>query len=306
MLEIYEIYFKDKAMDDNDNDNNIIKLTVHYEELYESENEIELAALATSWQGLARLLESITQLCCYGKLQTEDTSTVKVTTKARLTKGSILNDIYVKAVELGLFEGSGTAIIATVLGYLLGKKYKKNDSDAFEALKKEIEELKLKISGSTPELAKTDAIKQAELIKSKEPLLRKKCRSFLDPIGSQCKKISMKYKEKTLFVADEDTKRFFAKQNTILNNQELLIELRKIDKKTGAGTVILTDEQGNEQIVNAKISDLLFEEENNEYLDSFANRRENKQLKVLAQKVIDEEGKIVKINIQSLITEDAQ
>ena len=298
MTSIYEISFGALPMEPT---SNIVQLTIKYEGLKESEHEIELASLATSWQGLAKLLNSVTQMSCYGQLGPES-SKIKITTKAELKPGSILTDIYIKVVELDLFSGSGTAIITAILGYLFAKAQSKKDITQLVAkLQSQLEELKETIDNIPKEIAEAEADKLIKVIHYYEPSLRKYCRSFLEPIVTQCNAIKASSNNKEIFTADEETKNYFRKKNNILNNQEIVVELRKIDKKTGTGTVIMYNEQGEEEIVKAQITDELFEESNNEYLDSFANRMDSNRLKVLAQKIVDEEGNLVKINIQQFI-----
>ena len=48
-----------------------LKLTIHYDQLFNDDHEMELGALATSWQGLAKLLIGITEFSCSGRMSVD-------------------------------------------------------------------------------------------------------------------------------------------------------------------------------------------------------------------------------------------
>ncbi len=307
MIKEYEYKFnwEPKNMDNCESDV-IANLTVHYSGLSENEHEIELAALATSWQGLAKVLSSAGELAAYGRLFDKDRSKIKVTTSATIKPGSIIVDVAVKLIEHPLFVGCFSAIFATILNYLLTNK---NNKD-IEKLKSEILKLEIENEFKSQEIKlKDDEIQRlkntandlAASVAKYEKFNRKYCRELLSPIGEHCELISCFMDEMNLFNADIEIKEQFRKETHFIDSQELLINIRKLDKKNGSCTVLIIRDDGNDELVSASIKDGRFSCPTNEYLDTFANRKNIGGLKVIAQEELNEEDKIVKLNIFSIV-----
>ena len=125
-----------------------LKLTIHYDKLFNNDNEMELSSLAKSWQGLAKVLIGLTNLSVHGRID-PNSSNIKVTTKAELTKGSIITTVLVYVQDLGLFDGAGTALLSFFLGRFLSNRKSKQISSQeveIEKLSLECKHLKDQIS----------------------------------------------------------------------------------------------------------------------------------------------------------------
>lgn len=309
-----------------DKNKELIKLTIHYDQLFNDDHEMELGALATSWQGLAKLLIGITEFSCSGRMSV-DSSNVKVTTKATLTKGSLLSEIYVYVKDLGLFEGSGSNLITLFLSWIFCKRQEKkissqdieleylklNNQKLFDQLNKQqtindtntalLESMhkQLQLSQDEIKALRHDCDNLAKSFNEQHPKLNTHCRHFLSPINTQCKCIEGLINNEVIFKADSSTKELFIKQSEIVDVTNCTIELRKLDKKNGSCTVIYTDPiSSKEIIIPATITDLKFFTLNNDYLDSFANRSTNDKLKVNGQLIVNEEGVPIRLNIQEI------
>ena len=278
-----------------DKNKELIKLTIHYDQLFNDDHEMELGALATSWQGLAKLLIGITEFSCSGRMSV-DSSNVKVTTKATLTKGSLLSEIYVYVKDLGLFEGSGSNLITLFLSWIFCKRQEKKISSQDIELNKQ-----LQLRQDEIKALRHDCDNLAKSFNEQHPKLNTHCRHFLSPINTQCKCIEGLINNEVIFKADSSTKELFIKQSEIVDVTNCTIELRKLDKKNGSCTVIYTDPiSSKEIIIPATITDLKFFTLNNDYLDSFANRSTNDKLKVNGQLIVNEEGVPIRLNIQEI------
>lgn len=222
-----------------DKNKELIKLTIHYDQLFNDDHEMELGALATSWQGLAKLLIGITEFSCSGRMSV-DSSNVKVTTKATLTKGSLLSEIYVYVKDLGLFEGSGSNLITLFLSWIFCKRQEKKISSQdieLEYLKlnnqKHFDQLNKQLQLSQDEIKalRHDCDNLAKSFNEQHPKLNTHCRHFLSPINTQCKCIEGLINNEVIFKADSSTKELFIKQSEIVDVTNCTIELRKLDKK---------------------------------------------------------------------------
>lgn len=310
-----------------------LKLTIHYDKLFNNDNEMELSSLAKSWQGLAKVLIGLTNLSVHGRID-PNSSNIKVTTKAELKKGSIITTVWVYVQNLDLFDGAGTALLSFFLGRFLSNRKSKQISSQeveIERLSLECKNLKDQISDIKKGMDNKDELikKQSEIIEeaykallySRDQIkeikatsqkqadefnlhlkkLNSSGRSFLNPVNTECEVIEGLLDKKVIFSADSETKELFIKQSEIVDVTNCTIELRKLDKKNGSCTVIYTDPiSSKEIIIPATITDLKFFTLNNDYLDSFANRSTNDKLKVNGQLIVNEEGVPIRLNIQEI------
>lgn len=310
-----------------------LKLTIHYDKLFNNDNEMELSSLAKSWQGLAKVLIGLTNLSVRGRID-PNSSNIKVTTKAELTKGSIITTVWVYVQDLGLFDGAGTALLSFFLGIFLSNRKSKQITSRdveIERLSLKYQHLKDQLSDINKRMDNKDELikrqseiiegaykaiqysndqineikatsqKQADEFNLHSKKLNSSGRSFLNPVNTECEVIEGLLDKKVIFSADSETKESFKNENTYLNVFDCEVTLRKLDKTNGACTIIYTDPSSyKDYIIPAIIVDGNFRHTHNEYLDSFANRSLSGNLIVNGQLELNEDGTPIRMSIYSI------
>ena len=285
------------------------EIQIRYEGLNADNHEMELASLATSWQGLAKIIASAADIACYNRLVDEKKWQVKVTTKAEIQPGSILTTIWVYVNQSSLFSNLASTIFATILGYWLSNRKSRKE------LEKKLKEVQLQLVKEQV-LREIDVRRKDEIIESLENerernklaeaidtgfmKVKASGRKLVNPINRECETITAKIGEKVLFVADKKSKDIFRKERLFGDTGAYQIYIRKLDKLSGHCSVFIIDENDEGTLVEAEINDAKFFAVNNEYLDSFANRAKANILNVNAYPELSEEGEIIKLFITDL------
>lgn len=273
-----------------------ISITIKYDDLSRGEHAIDLLSFGESLQGISKILSTVGQFAISGKyIKKYSAHSVRVTTEAKLTPGSIDITTLLVGASSGLFG----ALITPLLQYILSRKDKKEMEYLAKALEQTLAQNK--------EFSENSQKMTESLLRTIEKMsdgLTKASIEAMSPIGRSCGTISMSTtgNAKPFVTIDKSLKDFVSTQDapSIEDTNTYTGLITELDKVSGTCKITLIGDDEDAARTPAEILDPAFRiEKNNVYVYAFSC---DAPIKFTAKSQIDKDGNIVKFFISDAHT----
>lgn len=265
-------------------------ISIRYEGDDAEEHLIDLAQLGVSLQGFARILAVSSHFVQTGKYNKQyDALSVKVFAAPVQEHHcyEIMAAIRDVAMSSTLWSGTGGAVLAAIVAYILSRR--------------QAEEMK-HLSAALQTSLQTNSDTNAKLLATIEKMadaLRPAAKQAVAPIGNTCQSISLgtASSPRAVFLRQEDKDRLTAPADTsIEGSRDYVGIISEMDMETGSCKVALEGDEAAPRIV-AIITDPAGRVANNAYVRAMSEIR---SIAFIAKAEIDHDGNIVRLYISDL------